>query len=330
MTLRTNWRQRDRNDDSFRSSGPAAARPSERRKPLRLWISRRAARTRSGAEEFVTQVRFGKAEAVVVPWAPGEPASRAERQPDGRARGRSTAVTSSALRASGIELAGNIPVDDRERLQPQSRRIARRAPRELAMRGAGADQDRARRVEPVSARERERQSRQRRPAPAARRAAGVRTQCASAGPSTAAASRAARGRAPRRAARAPVEHEMRGAAGRPARARAPSPCDPARRGDEHAGPVRCPAWGGARTRSFPPGRIPRRSMAARARGTSASATSARARRTRRASSRSSSGVGERAEPLEHALDEVDLGLCERGVEPHAPDREPVPAAVSTT
>ena len=43
---------------------------SERRKPLRLWISRRAARTRNGAEEFVTQVRFGKAEAIVVPWAP--------------------------------------------------------------------------------------------------------------------------------------------------------------------------------------------------------------------------------------------------------------------
>jgi hypothetical protein len=43
---------------------------SQRRKPLRLWISRRAARNGSGAEEFVTHVRLGKAEATVVPWAP--------------------------------------------------------------------------------------------------------------------------------------------------------------------------------------------------------------------------------------------------------------------
>ena len=41
---------------------------SQHRKPLRLWISRRAARDGAGAEQFVTQVRFGKAEAVVVPW----------------------------------------------------------------------------------------------------------------------------------------------------------------------------------------------------------------------------------------------------------------------
>jgi hypothetical protein len=45
---------------------------SQRRKPLRLWISRRAARSGSGDDEFVTQVRLGKAEAVVVPWAPVE------------------------------------------------------------------------------------------------------------------------------------------------------------------------------------------------------------------------------------------------------------------
>ena len=45
---------------------------SQRRKPLRLWISRRAARNGSGADEFVTQVRLGKSEAVVVPWAPVE------------------------------------------------------------------------------------------------------------------------------------------------------------------------------------------------------------------------------------------------------------------
>jgi len=45
---------------------------SQRRKPLRLWISRRAARNGNGSDEFVTQVRLGKAEAVVVPWAPVE------------------------------------------------------------------------------------------------------------------------------------------------------------------------------------------------------------------------------------------------------------------
>jgi hypothetical protein len=39
-----------------------------RRKPLRLGISRRLARTRDGHEEYVTQVRLGKATAVLVPW----------------------------------------------------------------------------------------------------------------------------------------------------------------------------------------------------------------------------------------------------------------------
>jgi hypothetical protein len=42
---------------------------SQRRKPLRLSISRRGVRNGAGAEEFVTQVRLGKVEAVVVPWA---------------------------------------------------------------------------------------------------------------------------------------------------------------------------------------------------------------------------------------------------------------------
>ncbi|MGO9892081.1 MAG: hypothetical protein ACLP0L_29865 [Solirubrobacteraceae bacterium] len=46
---------------------------AQRRKPLRLWISRRAARNGSGGgPEYVTQVRLGKAEAVIVPWAPAE------------------------------------------------------------------------------------------------------------------------------------------------------------------------------------------------------------------------------------------------------------------
>jgi hypothetical protein len=45
---------------------------AQRRKPLRLWISRRAAGNGAGTEEFVTQVRLGKKEAVVVPWVPSQ------------------------------------------------------------------------------------------------------------------------------------------------------------------------------------------------------------------------------------------------------------------
>jgi hypothetical protein len=41
---------------------------SHGRRPLRLSIARRRARTRAGAEKFVTQVRFGDSTAVVVPW----------------------------------------------------------------------------------------------------------------------------------------------------------------------------------------------------------------------------------------------------------------------
>jgi hypothetical protein len=41
---------------------------SHQRKPLRLGISRRVARTLTGREVFVTQVRFGKKRAVLVPW----------------------------------------------------------------------------------------------------------------------------------------------------------------------------------------------------------------------------------------------------------------------
>jgi hypothetical protein len=41
---------------------------SHRRKPLRLGISRRLARTLTGREVFVTQVSFGKKSAVLVPW----------------------------------------------------------------------------------------------------------------------------------------------------------------------------------------------------------------------------------------------------------------------
>jgi hypothetical protein len=51
---------------------------SEHRKPLRLQITRRRAPRRAGGEKFVTQVRFGGAEAVVVPWRDG----RISGQPD--------------------------------------------------------------------------------------------------------------------------------------------------------------------------------------------------------------------------------------------------------
>ncbi|MBV9603752.1 MAG: hypothetical protein JO027_01525 [Solirubrobacterales bacterium] len=43
---------------------------ARQRKPLRLQITRRRAGQRGGAQKFVTQVRFGGREAVVVPWAP--------------------------------------------------------------------------------------------------------------------------------------------------------------------------------------------------------------------------------------------------------------------
>ncbi len=41
------------------------------RKPLRLQITRRRKRHPGSAERFVTQVRFGGREAVVVPWEAG-------------------------------------------------------------------------------------------------------------------------------------------------------------------------------------------------------------------------------------------------------------------
>ena len=41
---------------------------SHGRRPLRLEIGRRRARTRAGAEKFVTEVRFGDERALVVPW----------------------------------------------------------------------------------------------------------------------------------------------------------------------------------------------------------------------------------------------------------------------
>jgi hypothetical protein len=52
---------------------------SRHRKPLRLQITRRRAPDHTEAAEFVTQVRFGGAEAVVVPWDDGLSATVARR-----------------------------------------------------------------------------------------------------------------------------------------------------------------------------------------------------------------------------------------------------------
>jgi hypothetical protein len=43
----------------------------QRRKPLRLSITRRIARSRAGAEEFVTEVEFGDVAALFAPWGAG-------------------------------------------------------------------------------------------------------------------------------------------------------------------------------------------------------------------------------------------------------------------
>jgi hypothetical protein len=42
---------------------------SAARRPLRLEIGRRRAHTRAGAEKFITEVRFGDAAALFVPWS---------------------------------------------------------------------------------------------------------------------------------------------------------------------------------------------------------------------------------------------------------------------
>ena len=194
---------------------------------------------------------------------------------------------------------------------------------EVAVRRAGADQRRARRVDFVRARERERESRQRRPAPAA-----------SADRRRADTARLRRGRRPRPHAGDGCPSSASGApSGLQSNTRcgaSRSPCSSAcsqpgrssaRRGDEHARSRRAPAGARERTRSSQHRRSPRRSTAARARGTRASARSARARRVRRrASSRSSSGVGSAPNWASMPLDEVDLGLRQRRVEPHAAHR----------
>jgi hypothetical protein len=50
---------------------------SHHRKPLRVQITRRRTGKPAGAHQFVTQVRFGGAEAVVLPWERRADASEA-------------------------------------------------------------------------------------------------------------------------------------------------------------------------------------------------------------------------------------------------------------
>jgi hypothetical protein len=51
---------------------------SRHRKPLRVQITRRRTGKPAGAHQFVTQVRFGGAEAVVLPWELGRSAGAPE------------------------------------------------------------------------------------------------------------------------------------------------------------------------------------------------------------------------------------------------------------
>ena len=52
----------------MKTIGQASIRRSGDRRPLRLEIGRRRAHTAAGTEKFVTEVRFGHAAALVVPW----------------------------------------------------------------------------------------------------------------------------------------------------------------------------------------------------------------------------------------------------------------------
>jgi len=54
---------------------------SHHRKPLRVQITRRRTGKPAGSHQFVTQVRFGGAEAVVLPWELGPAAAPASSEP---------------------------------------------------------------------------------------------------------------------------------------------------------------------------------------------------------------------------------------------------------
>ena len=256
--------------------------------------------------------------------------SRSRRAPRGCARTSTSSTSSSRPRrwrgstaSTAVRRAEPGCTRTHSADQPGLERRMRAAPSAVAsVRCAGLvpDHDRARRIDAVARARTRGQARERRPAPARRRAAGVRADARSRparrprprGGATASARRAAVG--------PPVEDEVRRRIGR----RSGLPAGPAQRGgrDEHAGrPVRRGARANG-TRSTPA--KPSSSPAARARGAPASATSARGPGLLRAASRSSLGRRERAETVEQPLDEVDLRLCERRVEPDAAHGEAVP------
>jgi hypothetical protein len=64
---------------------------SDHRKPLRVQITRRRTGKPAGAHQFVTQVRFGGAEAVVLPW---------ERRADARAAAGAHGAPATGLAAA--------------------------------------------------------------------------------------------------------------------------------------------------------------------------------------------------------------------------------------
>jgi hypothetical protein len=65
---------------------------ARRREPLRIAIGRRRARSHAGGEKFITQVRFGDGEAIVVPWNKALEGARGPGSPPVRARGAESLV----------------------------------------------------------------------------------------------------------------------------------------------------------------------------------------------------------------------------------------------
>jgi hypothetical protein len=192
------------------------------------------------------------------------------------------------------------------------------------MRGPYPDETRTRRVDAVRPRERQWQPGQRRSAPASRWARGMRAQCCF--------HRARHfgrdqcdggGEGIRIAVGIPVEHQVRRFSTSrldglvPARLRDGGGCD------EDA--LFCPSGGGRpRERHL---LHERKSLVGRRRLELAERSHLGCRREQAGltpDERSQLvGRGQRAEALELALDDVDLGLCERRVQPDAPRRDPV-------
>ena len=147
--------------------------------------------------------------------------------------------------------------------------------RQRPVRGAGADEHRAGRVDAVRPRERERKARKRRPAPAARRPGGVRAERGLDRPrdhrGKTAGGAVERGAV---AVRVPVEDQVRRVRRWSRRGRAPSRRDGAPPPRRTRPPPFVPGSARARTPAVRRSRSPRHPQAARARERCASATSA--------------------------------------------------------